>query len=399
MQNNNETQGFILKVNSCLTPVETIHNASILCRDGMIQAMGGYSALQVLEDIPCIDMSHYHAMPGLIDTHLHGSVGFAAMDADQDSDLSVISAGLAKHGVTSFVLTVLAAARQKMLNVIDALASAHGQQFPGAVPVGIHLEGPYLSLAKRGAQSAEAIRSIDIGEARELIQAGKKHIKTMTFAPELEQSTDLVKLLLENNVVPSMGHSMAEEDDVKQAVAAGATRCTHLFNGMPPLNQRKAGLTSVALTDDRLTIELIVDGVHVHRRMIDLACRIKQDNRVVGISDATQGAGLKDGIYHLGEDKVQLQSGVCRRVSDGTLAGSCLTLDQAMRNLCEFSSLSKNQVLKCFTSNAADSIGLGDRGVIQPGKRADIVVVDDNFQIQMTIVGGRVAYDRQREQR
>ncbi|MBT3376375.1 MAG: N-acetylglucosamine-6-phosphate deacetylase [Lentisphaerae bacterium] len=390
----NGQEDFILRVNSCLTPMETIHNASILCRGGCIQAMGGYSALRVLEDIPCIDMSDCQAIPGLIDTHLHGSGGFAAMNADVDCDLNGISQVLAMHGVTSFVMTLVAAPIDKMVRVAGALASACESGLNGATPLGVHFEGPYLSLEKAGAQSARAIHAIDMVEARDLMQAVNGKGRTMTFAPELENSGKLIEMLLENGIVPSMGHSMASEKHVLWAMAAGATRCTHLFNGMPPLDQRQSSLTSVALTDDRLTIELIADGVHVHPRMIDLACRCKPRRGVVGISDATQGAGLKDGVYHLGEDEVEINEGVCRRISDGKLAGSCLTLDQALRNLAEFGSLPKSDVLACFTMNPAESLQLTDRGIIQPGKRADIVVVDDDWQIQMTIVNGRVVYDR-----
>lgn len=390
----NGQEDFILRANSCLTPLETIHNASILCRGGFIQAMGGYSALRVLEDIPCIDMADCHAIPGLIDTHIHGSGGFAAMDADVDCDLSGISQVLAMHGVTSFVMTLVAAPIDKMISVAAALASACDSELTGAVPIGVHFEGPYLSLERAGAQSARAIHDIDMAEARDLVQAASGKGRTMTFAPELDKSGQLIELLLENGIVPSMGHSMASEKHVLWAMAAGATRCTHLFNGMPPLDQRQTGLTSVALTDDRLVIELIADGVHVHPRMIDLACRCKPRSGVVGISDATQGAGLKDGMYHLGEDKVEIREGVCRRISDGKLAGSCLTLDQALRNLTEFGSLPKSDVLACFTRNPAESLQLTDRGIIQPGKRADIVLVDDDWQIQMTIVNGRVVYDR-----
>ena len=388
-----KSQDFILRIDSCLTPSARIHNACILCRDGTIQALGGYSALKEFEDIPCIDMSHCHAIPGLVDTHLHGTGGFDAMGADTENGLAGISAVLARHGVTSFVITVLSAATDKMLEVIEALAKAHEEEHPGAVPVGIHIEGPYLNHEKAGAQSEMAIRPVDLGEAEELVKAGSGRVKTMTFAPELKHSEELVRLLVANGVMPSMGHSMAAEEHVLRAVSAGAMRCTHLFNGMPPLSQRDVGLTSVALTDDRLTIELTADGFHVHPRMIDLACRIKPAAGVVGISDATQGAGLEDGFYHLGGDSVCISKGVCRRVSDGKLAGSCLTLDSAMRNLAEFSSLSEQQVVACYTRNAAISVGLMDRGEIQPGRRADIAVVDENWNVQMTVVNGNIVFD------
>ncbi len=387
-------QDFILHVNSCLTPQECIHNASILFRGGGIVAVGGFSALRVLEEIPCVNLPNCRAVPGFIDTHLHGSGGFDAMDADQNRDMAPMSQALAMHGVTSFVPTVLSAPPQKMLAVTEALADLCHQDLPGAAAVGIHVEGPFLNPKKSGAQNIAYLREVDLGFTRELIQAGKGMIRTLTLAPELDQTAALIDLLLENGIIPSMGHSLADSQDAIRAIEAGASRSTHLFNGMPLLDQRKAGLTSIALTDDRLTIELIADGFHVHPQMVDIACRTKPRRNVVAISDATQGAGLADGIYHLGGDQIEISNGECRRVSDGRLAGSSMTLDRCLRNLIKFSSLSESEALACCTSNAANSIGLEGRGLIQPGKRGDVVVVDDNWEVQLTIVAGRVVYDR-----
>jgi N-acetylglucosamine-6-phosphate deacetylase len=316
------------------------------------------------------------------------------MDADLDCDLGAISDVLASHGVTSFMPTVLSADLNKMLRVIQALADAMDQDLAGAVPIGIHAEGPYLNPAKAGAQSAAHIHTVDLTEAHDLIAAGSGNMRIMTFAPELEDSTALIELMLENGVQPSMGHSAGNADDVMRAIEIGVRHCTHLFNGMPPLDQRHAGLTSVALTDDRLVTELTVDGVHVHPRMIDLATRSKPPGMLVGISDATQGAGLEDGTYHLGDDEVLIRNGVCCRVSDGKLAGSCLTLDQALRNLLRFSSLSEEAAVACYSQSAARSAGFSDRGEIRPGKRADITVVDRNWEVQLTVVNGHIAYDQ-----
>lgn len=383
---------FILRLNSCYTPLEQIHNASILCRNGRIGALGGYSALRVIEDIPCLDLSAYHAVPGLVDSHLHGSGGFAVMEADGEGDLAPISGVLATHGVTSFMMTVVASTSEKMLSVTSALADLIEGEYTGARPVGIHFEGPYLNVEKRGAQRERHIRPIDMGEMRELLAAARGHARMVTFAPELTGVEPFLELLLEHGVVPSMGHSLAEEEDVLRAVDAGAKRCTHLYNGMPLLDQRRSGLTAVALTDDRLAIELIADGVHVHPRMIDLACRAKPRSDIIGVSDAIQGAGLSDGVYRLGDEEVVIKDGRCTTAAEGRLAGSSLTLDRAARNLGQFSSLSMPNVIACFTLNAARGLNLPDCGMLQPGMRADITVIDDDWNIKMTIVGGRIVY-------
>jgi N-acetylglucosamine-6-phosphate deacetylase len=316
------------------------------------------------------------------------------MNAASYNSMDGISSVLARHGVTSFGLTVLPAPPDVMLSVVSSLSRLFdGADAPGAIPLGIHIEGPFVNPERRGAMNAEAMRPVDLTEAADLIEAGNGWIRMMTLAPELDDSDKLIELLCEKGVVASMGHSMATEDSVLRAIDAGATRCTHLYNGMPPLNQRGAGLTSVALTDDRLTIELIADGVHVHPRMIDLACRSKPRSDVVGVSDATQGAGLADGIYTLGGERVRISEGRCVLERDNTLAGSCLTLDRAMRNLHSFASLNDAEVVACFTRNPAVSLNLNDRGVIEPGKRADIVVVDDDWNVVATMVAGRMVYD------
>jgi N-acetylglucosamine-6-phosphate deacetylase len=370
----------------------------VLYRDGLIEAVGSFDSLRELAgEVDVLDMRGCQAIPGLVDTHLHGSGGVAAMDADKLDSLAPISQLLARHGVTSFVFTILSADREKMLRVADALSTLSKSDLPGAVPLGLHYEGPYLRVEKRGAQRERYIRPIDLGEARELLDAGHGKVRMVTLAPELENSERLIEMLCERGVVASMGHSLADENDVIRAVDCGATRVTHLYNGTTQLDQRSSGLTSVALVDDRLTIELIADGFHVHPVMLEIACRTKPLDRIVGVSDATQGAGLKDGIYRLGDDRVEISRGWCRRFMDGRLAGSCLTLDRAMRNLPKFASLTPEQVLTCFTRNPAESLGFNDRGILMPGKRADIAVVDPQWNVRMTIVGGRIVYDARKE--
>lgn len=386
---------FILHVDTCLTPLELIRDACILCRHGQIIAVGGFSAFVGLDDLPRLERPGCVAVPGLIDTHLHGTGGCDLMQADVDDDIGCMSAVLAVHGVTSFVPVILSASRHKMLNLAQVLAGLCHDDHAGAVPVALHLEGPYLNRQRVGTQPLEHVRSIDLGEMRALLQAAAGTIRVVTFAPELAQAAELIALLRENHVVPSMGHTAADEYAAKRAIDAGATRCTHFYNGMPPLAQRDIGITAVALTDERVTIELIADGVHVHPRMIDLACRTKPRDRVVGTSDATQGAGMADGLYQLGDDQIEVQHGESRRVADARLAGSGITLERAMHKFMGFApSLTTRDAIACYTLNAARSIGLTDRGTIQPGKRADIAVFDKDWNVAMTVIKGRIVFDR-----
>jgi N-acetylglucosamine-6-phosphate deacetylase len=283
-----------------------------------------------------------------------------------------------------------------MFSAVSALSKIiQNEHLSGAVPVGINIEGPFLNKAKHGSQYEKEIRAIDLGEVGELIAAGQNQIKIMTFAPELDNSVKLIELLLGNNIIPSMGHSLADEQSVLRAVDAGARRCTHLYNGMPPLHHRSAALTAIALTDDRIHIELILDGSHIHPVMVDLACRTKPKDKVIGISDAIQGTGLHDGLYHVGDSEVHIDKGRVTTL-DGTLAGSTMTLERGWRHLIAFTHLKNTEASACLTYNPAKSIGLDNRGEIHPGKIADITFFDSKTNsVRMTVCQGNIVYDSQ----
>lgn len=378
----------------CLTPSRKIPNAGILCEGDKIIAIGGASAFDREVLLEVVELQGTYATPGMIDTHIHGAGGFDSSTAyENGSDISRMCMTLARHGTTSFLPTVISGPSEKMKLAISSLVSMFGKPYVGAEPVGIHVEGPFLNKEKHGSQHETDIRPIDLGEAREIINAGCGKIKVMTFAPELTDSIKLIELLLENNIIPSMGHSMADEQAVLRAVDAGARRCAHIYNGMPPLHHRAVGLTAVALTDDRISIEIILDGTHLHPKMVDLACRCKPKNMIIGVSDAIQGAGLDDGNYHIGETQVVVQHG---RVTtpEGVLAGSTMMMERGWRHLVAFSHLDITESAACMTINPAQSIGLNDRGELRPGKLADISFFNSkNNNIRITISHGNILFD------
>lgn len=378
----------------CLTPYQYIPNPGILCEKGKILAVGGKSAFSEDDDLDIVDLTGSYVVPGFIDSHIHGAGGFDSSTAyDPNNHLRDMSKTLARHGVTTFIPTIVSSGKEKMLKTIDALTNMIDGELPGAEAAGIHLEGPFLNKRKHGSQDRNDIVDIDLGLAQELITAGKGKIRTVTFAPELNGAVELVEMLREHNISPSMGHSDAQEDDVRRSVDAGACRCTHLFNGMPPLHQRKMNLTSMALTDDRITIELILDGAHINPNIVDLACRIKPKNKIVGVSDAIQGAGLSDGRYHIGNAEVKVKDGMSTTM-DGILAGTTMTLEIGWQHLITYSHLDRTDSAACFSINAALDLGLRDRGEITPGKRADLAFFhkDDNTP-RMTIRRGEIIYD------
>jgi N-acetylglucosamine-6-phosphate deacetylase len=383
-------------VDNCLTPFERIEQAGILCEGQYILAIGGASAFNKDPGLEVVDLAGSYAVPGFVDTHIHGAGGFDSSTVDEhNEDISSMCRTLASHGITSFLPTIVSNEHKRLLNIIDILADMCEKEYYGAEPVGIHSEGPFINAHKRGAQQRDYIRQVDLGEAKELIAAGKGKIKIMTLAPEIKNAISLIELLCENNIIASMGHSLADEETFIRAVDAGATRCTHLFNGMPALHQRAVGLTAMALVDNRIDVELIVDGALIHPRMIELACRAKPNNRIIGVSDAVEGAGMDDGDYHLGECEIHVQNGKVT-THDGVLAGTTQTLEKGWQHLATASHMSLNDAAACLSVNPARSIGLYKRGELRPGFFADITFfATDSNNVRMTVSKGSVIYDRE----
>ena len=217
-------------------------------------------------------------------------------------------------------------------------------------------------------------------------------MKRVTFAPELEGAVQLVEFLCENNIAPSMGHSMANEAEALRAIDAGARCCTHLFNGMPPLSQREMNLTSVALTDRRVSVELIIDGRHLHPRIVDLACRCKMDFRVAAISDATMAAGMPSGQYRIGPTETRVENGFSRSLN-GILAGTAAFLDEGWHSLMSYSHTTETYAASAVSRNSALQLGLKDRGRLMPGLRADMAFFEcGTNRPLMTVRRGEIVF-------
>jgi N-acetylglucosamine-6-phosphate deacetylase len=389
------TKRVLYSVDYCLTPHEHLNNAGILCEGEHVLAIGGVSAFTKDPNLTVVELAGVYATPGFIDTHIHGAGGFDSSKADEEGgrDISSMRETLASHGITSFLPTIVSNDTGKMLSVIESLSKLSENGGEGAEIVGIHVEGPFINPMKHGAQKKEYIRNVDIGEAKDIIAAGSGSIKIMTLAPELKNAVPLIELLVEEGIVASMGHSLADEKAFIRAVDAGATRCTHLFNGMPPLHQREVGLTAMALVDNRIDVELILDPLLIHPRMIELACRAKPNHRIIGVSDAVEGAGLSDGDYHLGECEIQIHDGKVT-THDGVIAGTTQTLEKGWSQLANASHMARSDAAACLSINPARSIGLEKRGELRPGYWADIAFFDAETNKQrLTVSKGRVIYD------
>ncbi len=375
-----------------LTPVRRIEDIGILCEDDRIIAVGGVSGFALDElELEVYKIENAYAMPGFIDTHIHGAGGFDASTPDSsDTTLEAMSMCLARRGITTFVPTIVSNAPDVMLHNLSRLAGMMRNSYSGADAVGIHVEGPFLSQYKSGAQ--QYVGEVDLGYAREILAAGQGLIKRMTFAPELAGATNLVEILITANVSPSMGHSQAGEAATLRAIDAGARCVTHLYNGMPPLHQRELSLTSVALTDDRVTTELIIDGRHINPRMVNLACRCKPANRVVAISDAIMAAGMPEGNYHIGPTDIVVENEASRSTS-GFMTGTTTMLDDGWHSLMSYAETSEIIAAQAVTINAAHSLQLFDRGELAPRTRADIAIFDrQTNRPLMTVCNGRIVY-------
>ncbi|HBM16178.1 MAG TPA: N-acetylglucosamine-6-phosphate deacetylase [Lentisphaeria bacterium] len=386
-------QRILFTADYCYTPNKKIVDASILCEDEKIVAIGNTSSFNVDKNTNIFHLQGTYAVPGFIDTHIHGAGGFDSSTAEEGKeDFKLMSKTLVSHGITSFLPTIVSIPRKRMLSTISTLAELVAKEYLGAAPEGIRVEGPYINKVKRGSQNEEYIRSIDIGELKEIISAGQGKIKIMTFAPELDNSIKLVEILKENGIIPSMGHSMADENAVINAIDAGAHHCTHLYNGMPVLHHRSVGIAGVSLTDDRVTTEIILDGFHIHPRMIDIVCRTKPKDKIIGISDAIQGAGLSDGVYHLGSTQINVKDGKAL-TDEGIIAGTTLTLEQGWNHLVKYSQLDITDAAACLTINPAKLLSLNQQGELLPGRNADISFFSKEInKAVMTVRKGKIVY-------
>lgn len=327
-------------------------------------------------------------VPGFIDAHVHGGAGSDFMDGDEDSVRAVCRHHL-RHGTLSLAATTLSGSRAAISTALGAIQSTARSPQPGeAGIVGVNLEGPYLNREKAGAQDPGSLRSPDAEELAEWLKQAPDLPWIMTVAPELPGVLDLIRQY-EDRICFSIGHTLADYGQTAAAIEAGATHVTHLFNAMPPLHHREPGVVGAALTDPRCTVELIADGIHVHPRILHLAATLLEDRGVL-VTDAMRACGMPEGTYRLYEHEVEVRDGAARLKKDGALAGSVLTMREAVRNMVEMAGLPIETVLPFATEVPARILGIEDRkGRIRVGWDADLLVLTPRFEIARVIHGGR----------
>ncbi len=339
----------------------------------------------------------HHDYPGAtlsaayFDVHVHGCCGRDVMEGTGEA-LDAVGRFLATHGVGAYFPTTITAPREATLRSLGTLAEqiARGVTPGVARPLGIHIEGPFLSHGKKGAHPPEHLLPPTVAFFDQMWEAAAGQIRLMTIAPELPGALDVITRAKELGVRVSLGHSNATYAEAEAAISAGADSSTHTFNAMRTLEQREPGILGAVLGAEQLYSELICDGLHVHPAVVRLFWKLKGPERAILITDAMSGTGMPDGVYKLGELEVRLVDGRCL-IGENTLAGSTLTLDAAVRNFAEFTGVPLAVAARLASLNPARMAGFeGVVGTVLPGGRADLVVLSPEGAVQATWIGGRM---------
>ena len=374
------------------TPIEEIQHPLLVVEDGKIVNVSSQSQGEV-PNAKVVDFGDAALAPGFFDIHIHGGAGLDAMRATAD-ELPRLGKFLTTHGVTGYFPTTVAApldstcaALERLADLIEADAAAKSDTVQ-ARPLGIHLEGPFLSHKRRGVHPPENLVEPTIAIFERLWQAARGHVRMLTIAPEISGAMEVITEAARRGVCVSVGHSDAVQSTAQEAVKAGARHATHTFNAMRPLDHRDPGIVGEVLSNDALTADMIVDGIHVEPAVVKVFMRAKGSERAVLITDAISATGMPDGRYKLGPIEVDVKDGKC--TSGGSLAGSVLTMDRAVRNVTQFAGWSLRDAVRAASLNPARAVGMaGSRGVLAPGADADFIVLSAAGDVLRTFVRGR----------
>jgi N-acetylglucosamine-6-phosphate deacetylase len=366
-----------------VTP-EGVVDDDVHVRDGRIHAIGAGAGAPAADRV---DLGGRWLLPGFVDAHVHGGGGAQCNTADP-ADVHTVAAFHARHGTTALLATTVAAPIDDLLTSLRAIRTAAADPRPGAAEVlGAHLEGPFLSLGRPGAMEPEHFLAPDPGVLARLLEHGG--VRSMTLAPESPGALALIEQATRAGVLVSMGHTDATDAQARAAVAAGARATTHLFNAMRPLRHRDPGILGASLDLDAVTCELICDGLHVDPVAVRLAVRLKGPDRLMLVTDAMEAAGLPDGPYRLGARDVTVTGGRVTLPGQSTIAASTLTMDRALANVVAFCGVSVPDAARMASTTGAQLLGITDRkGVIAPGRDADLVVLDPDLSLRGVLVRG-----------
>jgi len=402
-----------------LTPTDAVEHPLVLVDEGRVLEISAQSSRQLPAGASVSDFGDGVMAPGYVDLHIHGSAGYDVMD-DAAEALPAIEQLLARHGVTSYFPTTVTAPMDATLRALERLTDAiekreldlerhreqqHERQNADgkrrALPLGVHLEGPFISHARRGVHPPENLLAPKLTTFEQFWQAARGRIRMMTIAPELEGAPEVIAEAARRGVCVSLGHSDADFEAAERGIAAGARHATHTFNAMRPLDHRTLdhrtldhrtldhrgpGILGAVLTDRRVSADIIADGVHLDPAIVKLFANAKGAEQTVLITDAISATGMPDGRYRLGSFEVDVRDGKC--MADGKLAGSVLTMDRAVCNLARFAEWDLPQAVAAASRNPARVARIANRGILAAGADADFVVLSPAGEVLRTFIGG-----------
>jgi N-acetylglucosamine-6-phosphate deacetylase len=376
----------LILTNAKIVLPDRIVNGAIVLNDGKIKQI--YEGT-MFGELGGIDVEGRYIVPGFIDVHIHGAGGADAMDNTEEA-LRTISKFIAQHGTTSFLATTLTSSKETLKEVLEKIGKLQNENIEGATIFGAHMEGPYFDTQYKGAQNDKYIKPAGVDEIKEYLDVKPGLVKLFSMAAKGETALESIKYLKENGVVVSVGHSGVSFEEVQSAVKAGLSHSTHTYNGMKGFTHREPGVVGAVMLNDNINAEIIFDKIHVHPEAVRLLIKVKGVDKVVCITDAMCATGLPNGNYKLGELDVYVKEGQARLISNDALAGSVLTMDRAFKNIIELG-YSIFDAVKMTSTNVAKEFNL-NAGVIQEGKDADIVLLNPDYSVEMTIVKGQIKY-------
>jgi N-acetylglucosamine-6-phosphate deacetylase len=385
----------VLCADRLYTPQQEIRSPLLFVEDGRTSEVSSRAEREIPSSAKLFDLTTdipgAILAPGFIDLHMHGGAGLDVMRASP-AELPRLHKFLTTHGVTGYFPTTVAAPLDQtcvaLARLADVIEAAQTSGNGDAIPLGIHLEGPFLSHKRRGVHPPEYLVEPTVEVFDRLWQAARGHVRMLTIAPELPGALNVISEAARRKVCVSIGHSDAVVEAARAGVEAGARHATHTFNAMRPLDHRDPGILGEVLTDKRITADIIADGIHVAPEVVQIFLNAKGIDGAVLITDATAAAGMPDGTYQLGPLLVEVKDGRC--TMDGKLAGSVLTMDRAVRNITQFSNWSLRDAIRAATANPARAAGLALGEIVQ-GAEANFVVLSANGELRQTFVHGRAA--------
>ena len=387
----------VFKARRLLTPAESVEAAVVVVEDGVISSIFSQHSAPLPANSEIADFGDAVLAPAYFDQHIHGCGGRDVMEAT-DAALSEVGCFLARRGVVGYLATTVTASMETTLASLNGLAGiiqrGSGDRLGRAVPVGIHLEGPFLSHEKRGVHPPELLLTPTVALFDRFWEAAEGQIKLMTIAPELPNAIEVIRRASGLGVRISIGHSNATATFAKAGIAAGAVSATHTFNAMRSFDQREPGILGVVLDEDNLFAEIICDGFHVDPSAVRLFWKAKGAERAVLVTDGISATGMPDGMYKLGTLDVEVKDGKCLSWDDtggGTIAGSTLTMDRAVSNFRTFTGARLDAIVGLAGRNPARMLGLEERfGSLAVGRTADFVVLGEDGVLRETVLGGEL---------